>query len=242
MNTEFLLSPLRESDVFETACRKLGEPGKRAALFSLSGAQKAHAACAAALETGRPLVVLCDSERAAGRTAEDYASLLDGKVALFPARDLTFYQDVAASHDVSSRRIEALSRALGGDLHAVVMPVDALLHRVMPKQVFCECSIALHTGDTVSGSELEKRLLASGYTREHMVEGKGQFSVRGEIVDIYPADAAAAIRLDFFDDELESIRTLDVLSQRSTGEMDSILIPPACEAPVPLSAEAQRLA
>ena len=66
-----------------------------------------------------------------------------------------------------------------------------------------------------------------------MVEGKGQFSVRGGIIDVYPADALSAVRIEFFDDELDSIRAVDVMSQRSQGNMQEVVIPPASEAPVP---------
>ena len=81
-------------------------------------------------------------------------------------------------------------------------------------------------------NELTDRLLAAGYSREFMVEGKGQFSVRGGIVDIYPADSLTALRVEFFDDEVDSIRQFDVMNQRSQQNLSEAAIPPASEAPV----------
>ena len=245
MNTEFLFRPLEESEQFHKLVQQIACPGARLALTNLTGAQKAHVAAALARHTGRPILVLCDSEKSANRALEDYAALLGEGVCPFPARELTFYQDVAASREATYRRIEALSRIEAGDIRAVVAPVDTLMHRLMPRKVFRQSVIRLSPGDRIALDVLSEKLIAAGYTREHMIEGKGQFSVRGEIVDIYPADASTALRLDFYDDELDTIRQLDVLSQRSSGEVEKVLIPPACEAPlndqVDLPAAADRI-
>ncbi|MFR5794953.1 MAG: hypothetical protein ACLUI3_04885 [Christensenellales bacterium] len=108
-----------------------------------------------------------------------------------------------------------------------------MLHRMMPREAFNRNTISLRVGDVTPIDLLIERLLAAGYTREYMVEGKGQFSVRGGIIDVYPADALSAVRIEFFDDELDSIRAVDVMSQRSQGNMQEVVIPPASEAPVP---------
>ncbi|MBP3524740.1 MAG: transcription-repair coupling factor, partial [Clostridia bacterium] len=152
---------------------------------------------------------------------------------LFPAREITFYQEVAASREVACRRIETLHRLITGQTRAVVCPADALLHRVMPRSVFSRHTIRLEVGQTLPTDELIERLLAGGYTREYMVEGRGQFSVRGGIVDIYPADSLSAVRVEFFDEEIDSIRQFDVMNQRSQQNLSEVAIPPASEAPAP---------
>lgn len=140
---------------------------------------------------------------------------------------------MAASREVAYRRIEAMRKVLSGDARAIVAPADALLHRMMPREAFNRNTISLRVGDVTPIDQLIERLLAAGYTREYMVEGKGQFSVRGGIIDVYPADALSAVRIEFFDDELDSIRAVDVMSQRSQGNIQEVVIPPASEAPVP---------
>ena len=233
MQTHFLFDVLDGYKPFEQMAQESQNSGAVIAASGMAGAQKAHAACALAVRTGRPLLFLCDSERSATQTMEDVSALLGGGVCLLPAREITFYQDVAASREVAYRRIEAMRRALSGEARAIVAPVDAMLHRMMPREAFNRNTISLRVGDVTPIDLLIERLLAAGYTREYMVEGKGQFSVRGGIIDVYPADALSAVRIEFFDDELDSIRAVDVMSQRSQGNMQEVVIPPASEAPVP---------
>ncbi len=233
MQTHFLLELLDGSEPFEKLVRESEAPGAVMAASGVFGAQKAHLACALAERTGRPLLYLCDSERSAARALEDLGALLGGGVCLFPAREITFYQEVAASRENACRRIETLRRLVAGDARAVVAPADALMHRVMPREAFAAHTVYLAVGDSMPTGQLAQRLLAAGYSREYMVEGKGQFSQRGGIVDIYPADAPSAVRVEFFDDEIDSIRTFDVMSQRSLANVREVVVPPASEAPLP---------
>ncbi|HIU15785.1 MAG TPA: transcription-repair coupling factor [Candidatus Ventricola intestinavium] len=241
MQTHFLFDALRGFAPYEQIVKESAGAHAVIAASGLAGAQKAHLACALSEHTGRPLLFLCDSERSAAQTMEDLSELLGGGVCLFPAREITFYQDVAASREVAYRRIETLRRLVSGEARAVVAPADALLHRVMPRAVFSAHTLSLRVGEQMPTDELLGRLLAAGYTREYMVEGKGQFSVRGGIVDIYPADAPSALRVEFFDDEIDSIRQFDVMSQRSQNNLQQAAIPPATEAPA-LQEGAQSLA
>ena len=234
MQTHFLFDLLRGYEPFEQMLAESKKPGAIIAASGLSGAQKTHLACALAEQTGRPLLFLCDSERSAAQTMEDVGALLGGGVSSFPAREITFYQEVAASREVTCRRIETLQRLITGETRAVVAPVDALLHRVMPRALFNAHTLRLRVGESMPTDALCSRLLGAGYTREYMVEGKGQFSLRGGIVDIYPADSLSAVRVEFFDDEIDSIRLFDVMSQRSQSNLQEIVIPPASEAPAPL--------
>ena len=205
MQTHFLFDVLDGYKPFEQMAQESQNSGAVIAASGMAGAQKAHAACALAVRTGRPLLFLCDSERSATQMMEDVSALLGGGVCLLPAREITFYQDVAASREVAYRRIEAMRRALSGEARAIVAPVDAMLHRMMPREAFNRNTISLRVGDVTPIDLLIERLLAAGYTREYMVEGKGQFSVRGGIIDVYPADALSAVRIEFFDDELDSM-------------------------------------
>ena len=233
MQTHFLFDLMAEHPRFQEMLSEAKKPGAVIAASGLAGAQKMHLACALAEATGRPLLVLCESERAAAAAMEDVSALLGGGVSLFPAREITFYQEVAASREVACRRIETLHRLITGQTRAVVCPADALLHRVMPRSVFSRHTIRLEVGQVLPTDELIERLLAGGYTREYMVEGRGQFSVRGGIVDIYPADSLSAVRVEFFDEEIDSIRQFDVMNQRSQQNLSEVAIPPASEAPVP---------
>ena len=233
MQTHFLFDLMAEHPQYREMLAEAAKPSAVIAASGLAGAQKAHLACALAQQTGRPLLYLCDSERSAAAAMEDISALLLGGVSQFPAREITFYQEVAASREVACRRIETMQKLITGQTRCVVASADALLHRLMPRSVFSINTIHLKVGDVTPTDELIERLLAAGYSREYMVEGKGQFSVRGGIVDIYPADSLSAVRVEFFDEEVDSIRQFDVMNQRSQQNLNEIAIPPASEAPVP---------
>ncbi|MBQ9010141.1 MAG: DEAD/DEAH box helicase, partial [Clostridia bacterium] len=228
MSSTFLLDTLHGYEPYERLKKAIGEQGI-VSVYDLSNAQKAEVIAALAMETGRQVLYLCDSERTATQAMEDLAVLMGGSVGLFQSREISFYQDVAASREVSSRRLEIQSRLLSGSLRAVVAPIDTLLHRVMPRDLFAENTIHLRVGDRLETDYVVESLLAAGYTREYMVEGKGQFAMRGGIIDVYPSDAGHAVRIEFFDDELDSIREFDVMDQRSVGNLQNISIPPASE-------------
>ncbi|MCR4706803.1 MAG: transcription-repair coupling factor [Clostridiales bacterium] len=233
MNQSFLFEELGKSDLLRKARETLRKRASCLHVYNLSGAQKAHFAAALARKMGKPLLVLTDNEKSATKAQDDYAALLGKPAALFPSREMTFYQEVAASREASFRRIEALGMTLSGEAAAVVAPVDALLHRLPPRSVFLAACIRVEAGLILPPAELLRKLQQAGYSREYQVEGRGQFSARGEIVDIYPSNLSHAVRIVYFDDEIESIRQLDVLSQRSQDELPSVHILPANEAPLP---------
>ncbi len=233
MQTHFLFDLMASYAPYQRIEAHAKEKGAVIAASGMTRAQKIHLACTLSKRTGRPILFLCDSERAAGAATEDITALLGGGVSQFPARDITFYQDVAASREVAYRRIDTMRRLISGQAQAIVAPADALLHRLMPRSVFHLHTISIAVGDRMEMDYLSEMLLAAGYTREHMVEGKGQFSVRGGIVDVYPSDGVSAVRVEFFDDEVDSLRQIDVMSQRSLSNLKEVVIPPASEAPAP---------
>ncbi|MDO5379137.1 MAG: transcription-repair coupling factor, partial [Clostridia bacterium] len=200
MQTHFVFDVMEGFEPFERLVEASKDAGAVIAASGLAGAQKIHLACALAARTGRPLLLLCDSERSASAAMEDASALMGGGVSLFPAREITFYQDVAASREVAYRRMETLQKLITGETRVVVAPADALMHRLMPRAMFNACTIRIETGERMELDWLLESLLAAGYSREYMVEGRGQFSVRGGIVDIYPSDALSAVRVEFFDD------------------------------------------
>ncbi|MDX2177544.1 MAG: transcription-repair coupling factor [Candidatus Sumerlaeia bacterium] len=127
---------------------------------------------------------------------------------------------------------EALSRARSGAAKApvVVAPVDALLQRILPAQELARLTVSLEWGERIEPAELAKRLEAAGYAREAIVESRGEFALRGNILDVFPVNAEDPWRIDFFGDEIEQIRVFEVDTQRSKSTLGTdarILLPPA---------------
>ena len=163
-------------------------------------------------------------------------------VLTFPAWDCLPYDRVSPNTEITSRRIDTLTRLaevrLAGARLAkdgaagplvVLTTVNALVQRIPPRKLFDGRVLSLGTGGRIPLDRLQSFFRNNGYFRTDTVREPGEFAVRGGIVDLYPAGAAAPIRLDFFGDALESLRSFDPLSQRSTGPLDGFVLRPVSE-------------
>ena len=213
--------------------RAAAEKAQVSAAHGMAEGQKPYLAAALHRDTRRPVVLVVPNDVIAARMAEDLTQLLGETVGLLPAREVSLYRAVAASQEVSSRRLEALQHMSSGAVGVLVASADALMHRLMEPAVFAAHAFTLEEGQRCALDALSERLTACGYTREDMVEGKGQFALRGGILDEYAPAAISALRIEFFDDEVDSIRTFDVLTQRSQNRVQRAEISPASEALIP---------
>src|SRR6266436_6144927 len=150
----------------------------------------------------------------------------------FPAWDCLPYDRVSPNGEIVSRRIDTLTRLAtgGGDTPLVILTtVNALVQRVPPRSLFDGRVLALRPGGRIGLDRLQSFFRNNGYIRTDTVREPGEFAVRGGIVDLYPAGAGEPLRLDFFGDALESIRSFDPLSQRSTGKLNEAVLRPVSE-------------
>ena len=150
----------------------------------------------------------------------------------FPAWDCLPYDRVSPNGEITSRRIDTLTRlAAGSEQKPLVLltTVNALLQRVPPRHLFEGRVLTLGPGGHIPLDRLQSFFRNNGYIRTDTVREPGEFAVRGGIVDLFPAGAAQPIRLDFFGDTVESLRSFDPLTQRSTGALDKFVLRPVSE-------------
>ena len=149
-----------------------------------------------------------------------------------PAWDCLPYDRVSPNGEITSRRIDTLTRLAGGAETGplfVLTTVNAVVQRVPPRRLFEGRVLALGAGGRIPLDRLQSFFRNNGYTRTDTVREPGEFAIRGGIVDLYPAGAAQPVRLDFFGDTLESLRSFDPLTQRSTGMLDRLELKPVSE-------------
>ena len=173
------------------------------------------------------LAVTYDDSRAK-EIYEDFRNFTD-KVWLYPARDLLFYSADIHGNLLTRQRIEVLKRLLTEPGGVVVTTVDGLMDHLLPLSLLKSRTISIQCGQTLDLEELKSQLAAVGYERMAQVDGMGQFSIRGGIVDILPLTEETPIRIELWDDEVDSIRSFDVESQRSVEELSQAVIYPAAE-------------
>ena len=205
-------------------------PGAPLALTGVTQSLTAALAAKGA-EEGRRVLLVAENDLKAGRMAEDVRHLTGKDCAFLPGGEIDLTR-AAGSQESSWRRLEALS-GLGGNAQVLVTSAEAMMQRMGRPEPFRQACFTLRPGDRMPLSELSLRLTRMGYERVTMVEGKGQFALRGAIADLYPPAGKEGIRIEFFDDEVDSIRTFDCISQRSQERLEGVRITPAMEALLP---------
>ena len=224
-----LFEPMEALESFRTLNNALDDIGLHMA-YGLDDSQRAHLLAALQRKSGRTLLVVAPNDMAAQRLADDLGALLGGSaVAYFPAREVSFQRVAASSREIAVRRLEALGMLVGGRLKALVAPADALMYRLMPRELFTGNMLRIKEGQRLDPREAVEKLVAAGYERVDVVEARGQCAVRGGILDVYPVGCANAIRVEFFDDEVDSLRDFDVMTQRSIERRAQADLYPASE-------------
>ena len=218
---------LKQTPEYQKIAASLASPGP-AALFGLPPAGRALVYALLARDLGRPLCIVTPGEAEATHLADDLRTL-GAAAAVFPPRDYLLRPVEGAGREYEYRRLSVLGALAGGRLAAVCVPAEAIGQYTVPRAEFRANTLTLKPGMTCPREELVQKLFAAGYIRRSQVEGPGQFSVRGEIVDIFPPDMPAPARLEFWDEEIDSISSFDLVSQRRDAALDKIYLSPARE-------------
>lgn len=218
---------LKATPEYQKIAASLASPGP-AALFGLPPAGRALLYAALSKDLGRVLCIVTPGEAEATRLAEDLHAL-GLNTAVFPPRDLMLRPVEGAGREYEYRRLSVLGQLAGGRLQAVCAPAEALLQYTVPRQDFLTNTLTLKPGTVYNREQLIARLFAAGYVRRSQVDGPGQFSVRGDILDVYPPDMRQPARIEYWDDEIDSISTFDLLTQRRDSPLEKIHLSPARE-------------
>ena len=178
----------------------------------------------------RFLIIVSPTEREATGLARDLSFFLGPERILhYPAWDVISTDLFAFQREAEMARLEGLCRLLSPVPSVVVLSLKALAQKVVPRTVLEAYRRVIAIGDVLDRDALAEALLAGGYRRETLVEERGEFSVRGHVLDLFPPTMKNPCRLEFFGDELESIRTFNPASQRSVGEEVEFVLTPARE-------------
>ncbi len=221
---------LKQTTEFKRIATSLETAGS-SALFGLPPTARAQMYAALSKESNRPLCIVTAGEAEATRFAGDLAAF-GIKTGVFPARDFMLRPIESSAHEYEYRRLAVLGGLVSGRLSAICVPAEALLQYTVPQAEFCANTLTLKPAMEYSRDGLIARLYAAGYIRRHQVDGAGQFSVRGDLVDVYPPDLPQPARIEYWGDEIDSISAFDLLTQRRIeGEnaMKKLHISPARE-------------
>lgn len=222
-------APLLELAGYEEIQKKYRTKSGMTLIDGCVTSQKTHMIYA--LSDGCPytVIVLSDEEKAK-KMLEEYR-FLEENVCFYPAKDFLFYQADIHGKELIRERIEAIRMMLekGKDGVTIIATFDAFMDKMVSKENLQKQIMTLKAGDVVDLEQLICQISGLGYDREAQINGPGQFAVRGGILDIYPLTEELPIRMEFWGDEIDSIRTFDVDSQRSVENLQEITIYPGDE-------------
>ena len=175
----------------------------------------------------KPICIVTYNEIHSKKIYEDI-KYFTNKVVLFPKKEVVTYDYIAESKDLPYKRIEALNEIYSKKNLIIVTTIEAIMQRLPSKKSLYKNELKLKVGEIYNLEEIKKKLIALGYSRYELIEGRGQFSIRGGIVDIAVNDKTG-IRIEFWGDEIDSIRDFSISSQRSINNKEAVTIYPAHE-------------
>ena len=222
-----LFSALENDPSLAEVIDKFNKKNGQTFVYGLNDSQKRAAVAAAFAKNARPLVIIVPEREALDEWREDLSEMLPGVPLLeLPETDTASFSTAAKSMELSAKRMDVLGHLLRHETVIVLARAAAAVQKGISCQEFMRLSLPLKIGDVISRDELLSRLVQIGYEHTEEVECIGQFSARGGIVDVFPINSRQPLRIEFFDDEIESLREYELLSKRSCKNISSFNILP----------------
>lgn len=176
----------------------------------------------------KPVIIVPDPARA--RMLTGYLRpFVKGDIVVVQPREMSLVNAMASSHDTESERLGNIEKLMTNDFGAALICAGAMMNRMMPVKEFKKYCLDIKLGETIDPSDLKESLIEAGYERVNMVASPGEFSWRGDVMDIYTPNVGQPVRIGFFDDEVDQIKTFDADNQRSVEQLKKVKVMPARE-------------
>ena len=225
---EKMLGMLNTIPEFQTMVKSLAR-GESAAITGMGQINRSHMIAALKQQLAAPLMIICQDDMAAKRLQEELKCFLGEVYPVLPSRELTLYDAAVVSRAWEQKRLRQLYDLACGRTPVQIFSWESLSQRTMPPEVLTHAAFSLETGKEYPLDWLLSQLTAAGYSRCGMVEGPGQFAVRGGILDIFSPAADRPVRVEFFGDELDTMGYFEPDTQRRTENIDSMVVLPVGE-------------
>ena len=238
-----MIELLRKAENYQTLVAHLKDGKKLPWLRGLANASTAYLLATLIDDfPNKSFLIILPSQREAEQVLEEICTytaypalettqMLDvqSKMNLFPIWHRKIFDGIAPPKEIVADRIRCLEHLLYKERSIIVTSSQAMLYRLPPRQRFAEACCVLNLGDEIDPDEVAAMLIRGGYQNVELVEVKGEFARRGDILDVYPLTADTPIRVEFFGDEIDTIRSFDPISQRSTEPIESVTLTPLRE-------------
>ena len=205
------------------------QANKAVAVNGIGQINRSHLIAGLVQHTDRPIVVVCQDDMAAKRIQEELKAFSGTTFPVLPNRELTMYDSSAVSRGWEQKRLRQFYELACGMTRVQIFSWESMSQRTMPPEVLLKAAFCLETGKEYQMDMLLQQLTGAGYSRCGMVEGPGQFAVRGGILDVFSPAADLPFRAEFFGDELDTMGYFDPDTQRRTENIDSVVVLPVGE-------------
>ena len=224
-----LLTIQEQVPEFEQLLANLENGRSPVAVSGLSPVHRAHFAAGLGFKTERPVVLVCADEAEAVRLGEDYTAFTGISPVLITAREFLFHDGATASRQWEHQRLSAFYKMAAEEAPLVIATVEGLLQRTLSPEELADHVVTVETNGQYDLNDLADRLAALGYTRCEQVEGVGQFALRGGILDVYSPAQDHPVRIEFWDQDVDSMGLFDVSSQRRVSQIKKAVFLPVSE-------------
>ena len=222
-----ILGELGKSPKFCEYIKNIEQKISPISIWGLNDVGAAQILQATAEFSKKPICIITYNEIQAKQIIENLKYFSD-KIVYFPKKEIVTYDYIAESKNLPYERIEALNQIKRKKNLIVVTTIESLMQKIPSKEVLYKNELNFKIGDSYKIEELKQKLIDLGYTRYDLIDGRGQFSVRGGIIDI-SINNVQGVRIEFWGDEIDSIRLFNIVSQRSTENVEKFTIYPAHE-------------
>lgn len=229
MSYKNVLKPLENMQEYKLLIENVKGNSRNIEAYGISDTQKSLIASAVCENTHKSCLIITHNEIVARKIYEDIGFLNPSTGLLLSSGEVIFRKIDARSGEIKQQRLQTIDELLSGETKIVCTSVEALLQKMIPPSRFKDIKRKVSLGDIVDIDEFVTLFYVAGYERVDMVEGRGQFSIRGGIIDFYPLTAKNPVRIELFDDEVDSIRYFDAMTQRSIEKIKTIEINAARE-------------
>ncbi len=223
-----LIHAMHDLKEYPIALQQLAD-GASVAFTGIGQINRSHLIAALRTDLPHPIVVICQDDIAARRLQDELCAFLGTRAPILPGRELTLYDSAVVSRAWEQKRLRQLYELSLGQVPLQIFTWDALSQRTMPRAVLHGAAFALEVGKEYPIEHILEKLVHGGYSRCAMVEGPGQFALRGGILDIFSPAADRPFRCEFFGDELDTMGYFNPDTQRRTENVDRVVILPVGE-------------
>ncbi|WP_270504631.1 transcription-repair coupling factor [Paraclostridium sordellii] len=226
---DIFISPLQNSKEYKDVINNIENNKGTLLINGLVQSQKPNIVYSIFNDLKKQILYIANTDLEAKKVYEDLCFYMKDKVDYLSSQDIYFYHLDAKDRNDEARKLKVLLRMISKENTVIVTSVEAVLSKYVPKEVLKKNIFTYKIGDIIDIENISKKLVNLGYERVSKIEGFGQFSIRGGIIDVFSLEYDTPIRIELFDDEIESIRTFDVFTQKSIKKIKKCTITPSRE-------------